>query len=59
MNGELMVEDRKVLSIDQDDALNRLQEGQNRALKLVPERDWAHRSADQISPFCLPVESLH
>ena len=59
VNGELMVEDRKVLSIDQDDALNRLQEGQNRALKRVPERDWAHRSADQISPFCLPVEGLH
>jgi cytosine/adenosine deaminase-related metal-dependent hydrolase len=55
VNGQLVVKDRKVLTIDQDDALDRLQEGQNRALTRVPKMDWAHRSADEISPFCLPM----
>ena len=55
VGGEQMVEDRVVLPIDQDDALDRLQEGQNRALERVPDMDWAKRGADEISPFCLPV----
>ena len=56
VGGEQMVKDRVVLSIDQDDALDRLQEGQNRALERVPDMDWAKRRADEISPFCLPVD---
>ena len=55
VGGELMVKDRTVLSIDQDDALDRLQEGQKRALARIPELDWAKRTADEISPFCLPL----
>ena len=55
VGGEQMVKDRVVQSIDQDDALDRLQEGQNRALERVPDMDWAKRGADEISPFCLPV----
>jgi hypothetical protein len=41
--------------MDQNDALNRLQAGQERALKRVPQIDWAKRTADEISPICLPV----
>ena len=55
VGGELVVKDRTVLTIDQDDALDRLQEGQKRALDRIPELDWAKRSADELSPFCLPV----
>ena len=55
VGGEQMVKDRTVLPIDQDDALDRLQEGQNRALERVPDMDWAKRGADEISPLCLPV----
>ena len=54
VNGEQVVMDRTVLTIDQDDALDRLQEGQKRALDRIPELDWAKRSADEMSPFCLP-----
>ena len=56
VDGDLVVKDRRVLTIDQDDALDRLQEGQKRALARVPQMDWEHRSADEISPFSLPVE---
>ena len=55
VNGEHIVKDRTVLTLDQHDVLDRLQEGQNRSLERVPELDWAHRSADEISPFCLPI----
>ena len=55
VGGELVVKDRTVLTINQDDALDRLQEGQERALARVPELDWAKRSADEVSPFCLPI----
>jgi hypothetical protein len=30
-------------------------EGQQRMLRDAPSRDWAGRSADQISPLSLPV----
>ena len=56
VGGELVVKDGAVLTIDQDGALDRLQEGQKRALERMPELDWAKRSADDISPFCLPID---
>ena len=63
VGGEFVVSDGAVLTIDQDDALDRLddaldrlQEGQKRALDRIPELDWAKRSADEISPFCLPID---
>jgi len=56
VGGERVVQDGAVLTIDQDDALDRLQEGQKRALDRIPELDWAKRSADEISPFCLPLD---
>jgi len=55
VNGEQVVKGREVLTMDQNDALNRLQAGQERALKRVPQIDWAKRTADEISPICLPV----
>ena len=55
VNGELVVKDREVQTIDQNDALDRLQAGQQRALKRVPEMDWAKRTAEEIAPICLPM----
>lgn len=55
VNGEQVVRNRQVLTIDQNDALARLEAGQKRALDRVPEMDWAKRSADEISPICLPM----
>jgi cytosine/adenosine deaminase-related metal-dependent hydrolase len=55
VNGEQVVRDRKVLTMDEGDVFDRLQAGQNRALGRVPQMDWAKRSADEISPICLPM----
>jgi len=54
--GQLVVSDRKVLTIDYDDALKRLSEGQQRAIKRVPEFHHAGMTADEISPMSLPVD---
>lgn len=56
VNGELTVRDREVLTMDQDDVHQRLQDGQARAFARVPQMDWAKRTADEISPLCLPIE---
>jgi 5-methylthioadenosine/S-adenosylhomocysteine deaminase len=56
VDGELVVQDRKVLTMEQDEVLDRLEAGQNRALERVPEIDWAKRRAEEISPICLPIE---
>jgi len=42
--------------MDQDAILDELQEGQARVMENMPSVDWANRSADEISPFCMPVE---
>jgi cytosine/adenosine deaminase-related metal-dependent hydrolase len=55
VNGEQVVRDRKVLTMDEGDVFDRLQAGQNRALERVPQMDWAKRSAEEISPICLPI----
>jgi len=55
VNGEQMVKDRQLQLFDLDEAHDRLQAGQNRALERVPNLDWARRTADEISPICLPL----
>ena len=55
VNGEMVVKDRRVLTMDQNDVHDRLQAGQARALKRVPDLDWAKRTADEVSPLCLPM----
>jgi 5-methylthioadenosine/S-adenosylhomocysteine deaminase len=56
VNGTQVVSDRRVLTMDQDDVLDRLEAGQKRALERVPQMDWAKRSADDVSPICLPLD---
>ena len=55
VGGNLVVSDRKVLTIDQDAALDAVQAGQNRIMERMPSADWAQRRADQISPMSFPV----
>ena len=57
VNGEQAVRAGKVLTMDEDEVHARLQAGQERSLKRVASFDWAGRTADQISPICLPVET--
>lgn len=56
VNGRQVVRDRVVATMDQGEVLDRLEAGQKRALVRVPSIDWAHRTWDQVSPRCLPVE---
>jgi hypothetical protein len=49
------VADRKVLTMDQDDAADRLAGAQRRMLEAAARRDYRGRSADQISPLSLPL----
>ena len=55
VGGEQVVKDGVVLTIDEGAALDQLQAGQARAMARVRELDWAGRSADEISPLCLPI----
>jgi 5-methylthioadenosine/S-adenosylhomocysteine deaminase len=55
VDGIQVVADRTVLTLDREQALGRLQEGQQRMLDAVPSRDHAGRSAAQIAPLSLPM----
>ena len=50
IDGHKVVEDGEVLTLDYRAAAAELHEAQQRAALKVPELDWAHRSADQVSP---------
>lgn len=56
VNGEQMVSNGAVLTMDQNEVHLRLQAGQDRAMHRVPTIDWAGRTADEINALCLPVE---
>jgi len=53
VDGHRVVADRTLTTIDMADALERLQEGQRRMLKVVPQRDWNGRTVDQMAPMML------
>ena len=57
VDGNLVVADRKVLTMDQNAILDEVQAGQGRIMEQMPSADYAHRNADEISPMCLPVEN--
>ncbi|MBX9702004.1 MAG: amidohydrolase family protein [Acetobacteraceae bacterium] len=50
VDGHKVVEDGEVLTMDYRAAAAELHEAQQRAALKVPEYDWAHRSADVMSP---------
>ncbi|MFT5113785.1 MAG: 5-methylthioadenosine/S-adenosylhomocysteine deaminase [Parasphingorhabdus sp.] len=56
VNGEQMVQNGIVLTMDQNEVHDRLQTGQDRSLARVSGIDWAGRTADEVNPICLTVE---
>ena len=55
VDGELVVENGKVLTIDLHSALHELEEAQIRSLERTPSLDWAGRNAAELSPMVLPI----
>ena len=55
VGGRQVVADRKVLTLDQNDAAERLGRAQQRMLEAASQRDYRGRSAEEISPLSLPV----
>jgi cytosine/adenosine deaminase-related metal-dependent hydrolase len=54
VDGEKVVEDGRVLTMDYPAAAAALHEAQARVKANVPRLDWDHRSADAISPLTVP-----
>ncbi|MGE0718483.1 MAG: amidohydrolase family protein, partial [Alphaproteobacteria bacterium] len=65
VDGEMVVRNGEVLTVDVTTAGAELTAGQQRALKRVPDKDWAGRSADEAFPLALetvdavPAGDLH
>ena len=55
VDGRQVVAERRVLTLDHEDALARLTEAQQRMLRDVSGRDYLGRSADEIVPLSLPL----
>jgi hypothetical protein len=57
VDGNKVVEDRHVLTLDHAGTLAALVEAQARMEADVPNYDWRGRRADEIAPLCLPVRA--
>jgi 5-methylthioadenosine/S-adenosylhomocysteine deaminase len=55
VDGRQVVADRRVLTLDQQDAALRLKAAQARMEAAAPQRDYRHRLAEEIAPLSLPV----
>ena len=55
LGGAQVVRDGRVLTLDREAALARLDGARRRAEAEVPERDWAGRTGEELSPLTLPV----
>ena len=55
VHGAKVMENGHVLTMDHAAALAAVAEGQQRMLRDAPSRDWAGRTAEQISPLSLPM----
>ncbi len=51
VDGNQVVKDGEVTTIDLRSALDELQAAQARSMRSIPDLDWAGRSADQLSPM--------
>jgi cytosine/adenosine deaminase-related metal-dependent hydrolase len=57
VDGRRVVANGEVLTIDHRAACEELAEVQARAIRDIPKRDWAGRSADELMPLVYPVTS--
>jgi cytosine/adenosine deaminase-related metal-dependent hydrolase len=55
IDGRRVVQDGKVLTLDQRGAAERLAEAQARMMAAAPQRDYRGRTTDEIAPLSLPV----
>ncbi|MHA1153933.1 MAG: amidohydrolase family protein, partial [Alphaproteobacteria bacterium] len=55
VDGVQVVRDGRVLTLDHEAALTRMEAERLRAEARVPERDWAGRTGEELSPLTLPV----
>jgi 5-methylthioadenosine/S-adenosylhomocysteine deaminase len=55
VDGQQVVADGKVSTLDQNNAADRLAAAQRRMMERVPRRDYRGRSAEEISPLSLPI----
>ncbi len=55
IDGRLVVDEGKVLTLDHAAALAALTEAQARMIAAVPQHDWAKRDAAQLTPLSLPM----
>jgi cytosine/adenosine deaminase-related metal-dependent hydrolase len=55
VHGAKVMDQGRVLTLDHQAALAAVAEGQQRMLRDAPNRDWAGRTAEQISPLSLPT----
>jgi cytosine/adenosine deaminase-related metal-dependent hydrolase len=55
VDGRVVVKDGKVPGMDEHLLAERIQAAAERALATVPERDWAHRTHEQMSPLSYPL----
>jgi 5-methylthioadenosine/S-adenosylhomocysteine deaminase len=55
VDGVQVVADRRVLTMDQEDAALRLTAAQKHMESAVPQHDYLHRRAEEIVPLSLPV----
>lgn len=51
VDGECVVTDGKVMTMDMESVLEALQEAQARSMSSIPDLDWAGRSAEKLSPM--------
>jgi cytosine/adenosine deaminase-related metal-dependent hydrolase len=58
VDGQQVVRDGRVLTLDYQGALARLEEERVRAEARVPQRDWAGRTGEELSPLALPVAEV-
>ncbi len=55
IDGQQVVKDGKVLTLNHQDACERLTEAQQRMMAATRQRDYLGRSADEITPIMLPI----
>ncbi len=55
VGGEQVVRDGRVLTLDRQGALGRLEAARERAEARVPELDWGGRAGEELSPLSLPL----
>ncbi len=55
VDGELVVKDGQVITMDNDEITNEMHALQKRVLATVADRDWANRDADEIAPLALAM----